>query len=155
MPTKKKYAKTITNVDKTSLVIEQSNTGTGQFQLDLTTPTRPVTWLGGHLFGSCVKAGSTSAGFLALAIVIVYDGDSVQTLGITNGTAFYKPEKNILWSAIYRFGTVANLEYGYETNEPLKAKRKLQVGDKISFIARANVATFSHFAYAITVFIGS
>ena len=77
------------------------------------------------------------------AIVLVRDGNTANSMTITNGSSFYKPEQNVLAFGVGPSGkddSTPTVVYGNT-----KTMRKLLIGDTIVFLAkRQNTETTSY-----------
>ncbi len=76
------------------------------------------------------------------AIVVVPDGEAVNTPGVSDGADFYTPEQNVIAFGILA-GTDADVGQGPSitiSEGSTKAMRKLKQGDVLSFICFSNTA---------------
>ena len=89
------------------------------------------TWLGGHIQLTVTNDNSaTNSGFFMGAVIIIRDGQSLNAYLMTNGSKFYTPEEDVLWSTAIYFDEAQDATLHF--NEPLSAQRKLNPGDKIT-----------------------
>lgn len=125
-------------IDKSLVVVAKSAIDATQVTTDLITATFPCTITGLRWNVAGDRAAGTGTAQLWWAIVLVKDGNSANTIAVSDAATFYEPEQNVL-----AFGMKAMEDEGPDTSffeGSTKTMRKLMGGDKLIFIARG-VAT--------------
>lgn len=126
-------------IDKSLINVVQS-TGTAQLSTTLVTATFPCTITGLRWDADVVSSLVLSGG--RWAIVIVRDGQAASTLALSNGSALYEPEQDVLafgtWNAFASTGGGPTVQ---KVQGSTKSMRKLMGGDSIQFISLGDVAS--------------
>ncbi len=134
-----------------SILVDSTN---GQTTVVLDTFTFPGTITG--LRWDLVYNMSTDATLITgnWAIVIARDGDTPNTLVLTNGSSMYQPETHVLafggWTGTKDAdGTGPTVHWSDST----KTMRKVQAGDTLNFITLASIGTSGDIAGIIQFFL--
>lgn len=121
-------------IDKQLIAIAQTST-TSMVSTTLSTVTFPCTVLGLRWSLNFTSASSAANPLVGWVIVVIPDGESINTIGLSDGADFYTPEQNVL-----AFGTakVADNDGGvgplvHNTMGNTKTMRKLKQGDVLAF----------------------
>ena len=85
-------------------------------------------------------------------IVLVKEGDSVNTIVQSTGNAAYAPEANVLWADVFALGDVADAEYSIKIRDVIKTKRLMQKGDALFFVGAGNTANLAIMSVLVTGF---
>jgi len=125
-------------IDK-SLVVVSQTLNTTQQSTDLVTATFPCTVTGIRWDGTASAASTAGVrGFWAL--VLVKDGNSANTMAVSDGSTLYEPEQNVLAFGHFQcYDTDAGTgPGGVHIMGSTKTMRKLMGGDKLSLITIAS-----------------
>ncbi len=87
------------------------------------------------------------------AIVIARDGDTPNTLVLTNGSSMYQPETHVLAFGAWVGIKDANGMHQVHWNDSTKSMRKVQAGDTLNFITLANIGTSGDLSGVIQFFL--
>ncbi len=137
------------SIDKKLIVIGHT-TSTTQQVTTLFTATFPCTLTGLRWTISHVNtAGAVVT--TSWALIIVRDGNVVDTIALSNAASFYNPEQDVL-----AFGTHTDLttatSIGYDVQGSTKTMRKLMGGDTLQFISLASVVTSGNLVGVVQLF---
>ena len=127
-------------IDKELKVVNQTST-TSVTTTVLKTTTFPCTIVGlrWNMSSTSITANNT---LLQWAIVLVQDGDSVNTPASSDGADFYTPEQNVLAFGVSRLmannATGGNISWNWEGST--KTMRKMKQGDVLNFITLSDTA---------------
>lgn len=139
------FHKSTRPVDKKIIVVNKTGIGGTAQVLTLFTAGSPCTLNGlGYSFDNV----GTGAATMFWAILIQRDGDSLNTIGVSDGTSFYTPESDVLLNGVFPQNG-ASAPY---MNITTHCKRKLMIGDKVVFAVRADGGTTGGIAGPITMF---
>ena len=132
----------------TALTLNGTQTGT-----NLWTTTFPGTITGIRVDLTLVQSAGTAPGAYAWAIVLIKEGQTASTIGLTNGTTFYQPEANVLMfgRGTHSRATSDTVPRVYE--QSTKTMRKLQCGDKIDILVIGEATNTTLLNGAIQFFI--
>ena len=139
--------------EKHTIVINLSNLGASQLETLLVGPTeqRTHTRVVGNI--SITKDSSAASGSVAMAIVIVREGQSTLALSLANGTALYPRPQDVLWHQFLRMPVDADTQHGWNIHVDVLGKRILEPGDAIRFAALANLADTAQIGGSLTLFL--
>ncbi len=122
-------------IDKELKAINHNDAGSTQRSTVLKTTTFPGTVVGLRWDFSAVSPLTTAAEFLYWVIVVVPDGEAVNTIGTSDGVDMYTPEQNVL-----AFGNIALADadiaagpQAVHVEGSTKTMRKLKQGDVLQF----------------------
>ncbi len=122
-------------IDKELKSILHSDAGTTQRTSTLKTTTFPGTVVGLRWDFTAVSPLTTAAEFLYWAILVVPDGQAVNTIATSDAADFYTPEQDVL-----AFGTMAMADadiaagpQAVHAEGSTKTMRKLKQGDLLQF----------------------
>jgi len=127
-------------IDKELKVVNLTATTTvASTTLKTTTFPGTVVGLRWSMGTSALTAGDA---LLQWAVVVVPDGEAVNTPSTTGGADFYTPEQNVLAFGVARImnnaETGGNMNYNWEGTT--KTMRKLKQGDVLAFLVFSDVA---------------
>ncbi len=125
-------------IDKNLVVVSKNTVDATQVSTTLITATFPCTITGLRWQIATDRAAGTGTAEFYWAIILVKDGNSANTVAISDGATFYEPEQNVL-----AFGLGSLEDSGPDSmlaEGNTKTMRKLMGGDTIVFIVRG-VAT--------------
>ncbi len=128
-------------IDKELKSVLQTST-TSMVQSTLKTTTFPGTVVGVRWSLTFLSAQAASDSICRWAIVLIPDGEAVNTIATSDGSDFYTPEQNVLAFGVIGIKdndlgsgpTAANIE------GTTKTMRKLRQGDILAFVTLASVA---------------
>lgn len=126
-------------IDKNLFSIHANNVGPTQIDTVLYTATFPGT-LTGLRWNVGFANGAAVTDKLGWVIVVVPEGDSINAIGVTNGTNIYTPEKQVLAFGSMQAGSVGT-DHVVNIEGSTKTMRKLMAGDKLYF---SNKSTTGH-----------
>ncbi len=121
-------------IDKRLKFVNKSGQDGTQAVTTLYTTTFPGTVVGLRWSISCTQDGGTANTQCVWAIVVVRDGLSAQTMGLSDAADFYTPEGDVLTFGIYTGKAAID---GHVWEGSTKAMRKLQAGDLLQWIVVA------------------
>ena len=108
------------------------------------TASNAETFIGGTITGSFTQVGTLQDTFGVMFLVVLRDGNTVNTPTLTAGANFYEPAENVLWHRVIR-GNSHNATHA-TFQDKIKAKRKLKEGDVLRFYSIGNVNSTWDFA---------
>lgn len=120
----------------------------------LQTTTFPCTVVGLRWSLSILCAVTTTNPIVAWAIVVVKDGNSANSISISNAADFYTPEQNVLAFGMSR---VSDSDSGsgpkiLQIDNSTKTMRKLKAGDLLQFICISDTASGANINGAVQFF---
>ena len=122
-------------INKELISIQQAGVDATDVNTVLLAVTFPCTVTGLRWSLSFTQDGGTSHAFFYWAIVVHYDGTTVDTISTTDGASFYQPEKNVL---VFGVGVIDNNTISERFEGTTKTMRKMQAGDKLAFIMKGS-----------------
>ena len=128
-------------VDKLLININQ-NVDTTQLSTVLTTATFPCTIVGLRWEFACRNSGASDLSTY-WAIILLKDGETINTMATSDGSTLYNPEQNVMvWgngSLLAQNTTTGPAGWGWKGDT--KTMRKLMGGDKLVWIGLSNAAS--------------
>ncbi len=121
-------------IDKQLIVVDKDTVDATQVSTTLITATFPCTITGLRWEISHDRSAGTGTANFWWAIILVKDGNSANTMAISDASTFYEPEQNVL-----AFGLGALEDEGPDSmlsSGNTKTMRKLMGGDQLLFITR-------------------
>jgi len=140
--------KTKRPIDKKLIAIDKNALSDTQATTDLLQATFPCTITGLRWELSAAQDAGTGVAKLDWVMVIVRDGQTVDTIASSDGASVYNPEQDVL---VFGSGIVINNTNSIQMSGSTKTMRKLMGGDKITWVARG-VATNTLFVTGIIQF---
>ena len=139
-------------IDKSLISVTKSAQDGTQSETDLLTVTFPCTIVGLRWNISAIAAAGTAPANCYWAIVVVRDGDSADTMGVSDGATFYNPEQNVL-----TFGCAALAPNNLASSATVwtgdtKTMRKMKGGDKLKLIVLGESTNTHEFRAIIQFF---
>ena len=139
-------------IDKSLIFVEDDALTVGQTVTTLITPPSACTMMGLRWSLASGKDTGTSRNLsnFTWAIVLVRDGNTANSLAISNGASFYQPEQNVLAFGVAPSrsdATTLNLQEG-----STKTMRKLLIGDSVVFIAKGQNTETTNYRGIIQMF---
>ena len=99
----------------------------------------------GFRWSIAVRSSLATAGHSGMwAMVVVPDGESVNSVSTTDGNDLYTPEQNVLAFGVFTFNDVDANTGGNEVQRydgSTKTQRKLRAGDSIYLISQSTAAS--------------
>lgn len=129
-------------IDKHVTAIAKATVSTTQLSTTLQTASFPCTVMGLRWQFEAL-ANTTTNQVILWAIVVVRDGEAVNTMSATDAATFYAPEQNILAHGIILSPGSSTGNIGYMVEGSIKTKRKLLSGDALVFICLSSAASSS------------
>lgn len=131
-------------IDKEIIVVNDSSAAGIQENTLLTTATFPCT-ITGIRWDFGVLAASAAANCLFWAIVVVKDGDGVNTFATSDASSLYQPEQNVIafGSGIINSSSAPGGPLVKAWEGSTKSMRKLMAGDQLFFTYIGTGATAS------------
>ncbi len=128
-------------VDKALIYVSKNDVVSAQQTTVLATATFPCTVVGLRWDLSFETDGGTDFPDYAWAIAVTREGESVNTLSVTDGATVYSPEQNVM---VYGAGNLGKITEGSSRHYvgDTKTMRKLMGGDVLIFAVKG-VATHS------------
>jgi len=130
------YSKSKRAIDKQIIVVNLANVDATQLNTAIFTSTFPGTITGIRWDLAFDQAGGTGRCFYTWAIVLLKDGQALDTLTTTNGDELYQPEQNCL---VFGHGIIQNGINLGQTNQvagSTKTMRKVMIGDNLAFLIK-------------------
>ena len=124
-------------IDKKIVIVSKNGTAATQATTTLFTATFPCTLFGLRWNGAVMQNAGTGFADFKWVIVIVRDGQTISTLGVSDAADLYQPEQHVL---AFGAGMVDNNVEVMELSGSTKTMRKMQLGDTLVFVIR-NIAT--------------
>lgn len=118
-------------IDKKLVAIATNAIAATQDVTQLISATFPCTITGLRWNLSFIQDAGTGACVIHWAIVIVRDGVTIDTLGVSSAAVFFNPEQNCL---VFGAAMIDNNTQSKDFNGSTKTMRKLMGGDTLQFI---------------------
>ena len=123
--------------------------GVAQQQTAVFNANEAVTYAGGHLQISW-DGNPAAIGRAVWAVVLIREGQTASTISLTDNTATYLPEQDVLAMGVFQSATLTDLLGDTVT---IKTKRKLKQGDAIYFIVLGSIASVGNIFCTATSFV--
>ncbi len=144
------YAAAKRPIDKVIRNIEHVGVDATNVSTTIISTTLPGTVTGIRWNFVITQDGGTGVADCVWAIVLLKDGDTLDTLTFTDSDILYKPEQNCL---VWGFSSIKNNLWATRVEGSTKTMRKLMIEDEIQFIAKGEVTNTSKIVGAIQLFI--
>ena len=95
-------------------------------------------------------AADLAGTFLMVMLIILRDGDTQHTIGLSNLANTYEPEESVLWS--HGFVSTGTVGVDHSVVAKVKTMRKLKTGDRIVLIWAGSSANNGDIGGSVTSF---
>lgn len=137
-------------ISKELLFVLKAGLAGTQATTTLYTATFPVTVVGLRWDLNAIQDAGTGGASTSWVIVTNRQGNTVGSIGNSDGGDFYTPQQNVI---AFGYGTIDNNVDHLQWMGSTKAMRKLQGGDTLVFIALGAATNTSRIAGAIQFFV--
>ena len=125
-------------IDKTLVFITDDNIALTQVSTTLLTAATACTMVGLRWNMSSFKDGGTAGNIANFewAIILVEDGNTLNTASVGNGGSFYDPEQNVLAFGVAPNNNSTEGTLPTKIDGNTKTMRKLRIGDSIRLLTK-------------------
>ena len=126
--------------------------GTTQDTLTVRLAAMAETFVGGFLIGNFTKGVATSRVSIAIALIVLREGQTVSALNLSEGSPLYSPEQDVLWATVFDTAKAADSDLVRDFTVQIKAQRKLKIGDTLRLINVSSAANGGNIFASFTGF---
>ncbi len=144
------YSKAKRAIDKQIICVSHGAVDGTQQNTAIFTATFPGTITGIRWDLTFDQAAGTGLALSVWAIVLLKDGQALDTLSLTNGAEVYQPEQNCL---VWGYQNIKNQLWGQHASGSTKTMRKVMIGDNLAFLIRGQATNTTTVLGAVQFFI--